>query len=123
MVMLTGDAPRQLRQLDRRPEQAGEPVLQLLIECLRLRRTDVVGPGAVWREEQQAQRNKTKQAHGPALHGVIARQGYRVERSTRHCEPKLSTTPQRFIITGRLARSSTCRVTPPRMSWRRRECE
>ena len=30
---------------------------------------------------------------------------------------------QRFIITGRVACSSTCRVTPPRMSWRNRECE
>ena len=30
---------------------------------------------------------------------------------------------QRFIITGRFAFSSTCLVTPPRINWRRRECE
>ena len=31
--------------------------------------------------------------------------------------------PHRFIITGMAACSSTCRVTPPRISWRSRECE
>ena len=74
VVVLAGDPPRQVRELDRRPEQAGKPVLQLLLKRLRLRRTDVVGACAARQKKQQAERNDngTGARPGPprlGLHG------------------------------------------------------
>ena len=60
MVVFAGNLPRHIRQLHRRSEQPAEPVLQLLLQCLRLRRPDVIGAGTKCGEQQQAERNKTR---------------------------------------------------------------
>jgi hypothetical protein len=58
--MFAGNPPWQFRQLDARSEQPGEPVLQLLLQRLRLVRTDVIGAGTAWQEKQQAERSKIR---------------------------------------------------------------
>ena len=55
VVMLACNPPWQVRQRHRRPQQAGEPVLQLLLQSLRLCGTYVIGSRGAREQEQQAE--------------------------------------------------------------------
>jgi hypothetical protein len=64
MIVISADLPwGRLGQFHRRPEQSGEPVLELLLEDLRLGRPDLIGAGARRFQQQNAQGKQTKRAH------------------------------------------------------------
>ena len=86
MVALAGDPQQRVGQHDPRTDQPGEPGPQMLLQCLRLCRTDVVGAGAPWHEKQQAER---KVAGAGARPGP-PRRGVRNEDTASYAEAAMS---------------------------------
>src|SRR5690242_4899923 len=66
VVMIGSHLPRKLRQFDRRTQQARQPILQLLLQGLRLCRADVTGDGRRRPEKQQGKRDSAIKLQRPA---------------------------------------------------------
>ena len=123
-VVLAGDPPWRFRQLGARGRAVRPASSSVAVAAPAPGPDPYRRPRAPQGQEKQlAERSKMQQPHDPALLGVMACQGYPGRGGRHYNQVAGAARAQRFIITGRLARSSTCRVTPPRMSWRSRECE